>query len=43
MKDLNETFKKSTNKIEDYKASISAMKEKLESIRNEMFNVEGKF
>lgn len=43
MKDLNKMFKKTANKIEDHKASISAMEEKLESIRNETFNVEGKF
>lgn len=42
MKELNKTIKNNFSKIEDYNASILSMQEKLESIKNEKLNIEGK-
>lgn len=39
---LKKTVKKSSIKIEDLLESISSMEEKLQSIKNETLNVEGK-
>lgn len=42
MNELKKTIKKNSLKIEDLTESISSMEEKLQSIKNETLNVEGK-
>lgn len=42
LKEHFKTVKKTLDKIEDYKHSISSMEKNLESIKNETLNVEGK-
>jgi len=42
LKELKKTIKKNSIKIEDLTESISSIEEKLQSIKNETLNVEGK-